>query len=39
MGCKISHPNVIILKSDDNPNCNVNVYNACDMYYGDVGIQ
>ncbi len=38
MGCKVPHPNVIILKPGDNPNCNVNVHNACDMYYGDVGI-
>src|SRR6266540_3221779 len=38
MGCKVPHPNIVILKPGDNPNCNVNVHNACDMYYGDVGI-
>ena len=38
MGCNVSHPNVIILKPSDNPNCNVNVHNACNMYYSDVEI-
>ncbi len=34
----MSYPNVIILKPDDNSNCNMNVHNACDIYYGNVGI-
>ena len=38
MECKVSYSNVIILKSSNNPNCNVNVYNICNMYYNDVRI-
>ncbi len=38
MECKVPYPNIVILKLSDNSNCNMNIYNACDMYYGDVGI-
>ena len=38
IGYNVPPPNVVILKLDDNPNCNKNVHNACDLYYEDVGI-
>jgi len=38
MECKVLYPNIIILKPNNNPNCNVNIHNACDMYYGDIEI-
>ena len=31
-------PNIVILEPGENPNCNENVHNACEMYYDDVGI-
>jgi len=34
----VSPPNVVILKPDDNPNCNKNIHNAYDLYYEDVRI-
>ncbi|RIA86363.1 hypothetical protein C1645_829413 [Glomus cerebriforme] len=34
----IPPPNVVILKPGKNPNCDLNVHNACDMYFEDVGI-
>jgi len=38
MECKVLYPNIIILKPNNNPNCNVNIHNACDMYYDNIGI-
>ncbi len=32
--CKVLHPNIIILKL----NCNVNVHNACNIYYNNIRI-
>jgi hypothetical protein len=38
IGCKnIPLSNVVILEPGDNPNCNANVHNACEMYFNDVG--
>ena len=36
--CNVLHLNIIILKPGNNPNCNENIHNACDLYYEDVGI-
>jgi len=39
MGCQnIPPPNVVILEPGENPNCDLNVHNACDMYYSDLEI-
>jgi hypothetical protein len=39
IGCQnIPPPNVVILEPGENPNCNKNVHDACDMYFNDVGI-
>ncbi|CAG8795516.1 23703_t:CDS:2, partial [Cetraspora pellucida] len=38
MGCNVPPPNVVILQPGDNPNCDNDVHNACDMYFNDVGV-
>ncbi|CAG8539347.1 17714_t:CDS:2 [Cetraspora pellucida] len=38
-GCKVTPPNVVILKSRDNPNCDANVHQACAMYFDDVRLE
>ena len=38
MECDMSNPNVVILKPDDNPNCNMNIHNTYDLYYNHIGI-
>jgi hypothetical protein len=35
---QIPPPNIVILEPVENPNCNENVHNACEMYYDNVGI-
>ncbi|CAG8790173.1 4298_t:CDS:2, partial [Gigaspora rosea] len=36
LGCNILPPKVVILKPGDPPNCNDNVYAACEMYRNDL---
>ncbi|CAI2183459.1 10710_t:CDS:1, partial [Funneliformis geosporum] len=36
IGCNTLPPNIVILKPDNSPNCNENVYAACEMYRDDL---
>ena len=36
INCNTSPPNVVILESDDTPNCNENVHAACEMYHNNL---
>ncbi|CAG8740292.1 21268_t:CDS:2 [Cetraspora pellucida] len=36
--CQVPSPKVVILSPGNNPNCDANVHNACDLFYNDIGI-
>jgi len=39
IGCQVPPPNIVILRPGNNPNCDANVHEACEMYFDDVGIE
>src|SRR6185369_10997534 len=38
MGCNIPQPNIVILEPGQQPNCDDNVHDACEMYWNDLSI-
>ncbi|CAG8693369.1 1505_t:CDS:2, partial [Cetraspora pellucida] len=38
VGCKLPQPNIVILKPGDNPCNNINVHQAVNMYFNDIGL-